>query len=114
MNELAKQQKVFDKRLDEINDMKAAAEEFMLEDDKSLGEVENWVKLHDDDDDDDDDAVSKYDIYIEEIETRLNYNTKLEEESAIEQEERRIHRRMKEMQVQMTEEAEADNVNRKV
>ena len=109
MNELAKQQKVFDKRLDEINDMKAAAEEFILEDDKSLGEVENWVKLHDDDD-----AVSKYDIHVEEIETRLNYVIKSEEESAIEQEERRIHRRMKEMQVQMREEAGADNVNRKV
>ena len=45
VNELVKQQKVFEKRLDEINDLKVAAEEFMLEDDKSLGEVENWVKL---------------------------------------------------------------------
>ena len=79
----------------------------MLEDDKSLGEVENWVKLHNE-------AVSKYDMYVEEIETRLNYITKLEEESAIEQEERRMHRRMKEMQVQMREEAKADNVNGKV
>ena len=46
VNELVKQQKVFEKRLDEINDLKVAAEEFMLEDDKSLGEVENWVKLN--------------------------------------------------------------------
>ena len=38
MNELVvEQQKVFEKRLDEINDLKVAAEEFMLEDDKSLG-----------------------------------------------------------------------------
>ena len=65
-------------------------------------------------------AVSKYDIYLEEIKTRLNYITKLEEESAMKQEERRMHRRMKEMQVQMTEEfqmrvkAKADNVNCKV
>ena len=113
VNELVKQQKVFEKRLDEINDLKVAAEEFMLEDDKSLGEVENWVKLHNE-------AVSKYDIYLEEIETRLNYITKLEEESAMEQEERRMHRRMKEMQVQMRDEfqmrgeAKADNVNCKV
>ena len=34
MNELVKQQKVFQKRLDKINDLKVAAEEFMLEDDK--------------------------------------------------------------------------------
>ena len=67
----------------------------MLEDHQSLGEDENWVKLHNE-------AVSKYDIYVEEIETRLNYITKLEEESAIEQEERRMHRRVKEMQVQMS------------
>ena len=50
----------------------------MLEDDKSLGEVENWVKLHNED-------VSKYDVNVEDIETGLNYITKLEEESAIEQ-----------------------------
>ena len=36
----------------------------MMEDDKSLGEVENCVKL-------DNKAVLKQDIYIEEIETRL-------------------------------------------
>ena len=83
MNELIKQQKVFEKLLDEINDLKVAAEEFMLVDDNSLGEVENWVKLHNE-------ALSKYVIYVEEIETRLHYITKLEEESAIEQEERRI------------------------
>ena len=53
--------------------------EFMLEHDKNIEEVENWVKLHDE-------AVSKYDTNVEEIETRLNYITKLEEESAIEQE----------------------------
>ena len=87
VNELVKQQKVFEKRLDEINDLKVAAEEFMLEDDKSLGEVENWVKLYNE-------AVSKYDIYLEEIETRLNCITKLDEESAMEQEERRMHRRV--------------------
>ena len=40
VNELVKQQKVFEKRLDEINDLKVTAEEFMLED-KSLGEVQN-------------------------------------------------------------------------
>ena len=44
VNELVKQQKKFEKRLDEINDVKVAAEEFMLEDNNSLGEVENWVK----------------------------------------------------------------------
>ena len=105
MNELVKQQKVFEKRSDEINDLKVAAEEFMSEDDqrfmlevnKSLGEVENWVKLHNE-------AVSKDDTYLEEIKTRLNYITKLEEESLMEEEERRMHRGMKEMQVQMREE----------
>ena len=40
MNQLVKQQKVFEKRLDKINDLKVTAEEFMLED-KSLGEVQN-------------------------------------------------------------------------
>ena len=59
-------------------------------------------------------AVSKHDTYLEEIETRLNYITKLEDESAMEQDERRMHRRMKDMQVQMREEAKADNVNCKV
>ena len=44
VNELVKQQKKFEKRLDEINDVKVAAEEFMLEDNNSLGVVENWVK----------------------------------------------------------------------
>ena len=44
VNELVKQQKKFEKRLDEINDVKVTAEEFMLEDNNSLGEVENWVK----------------------------------------------------------------------
>ena len=39
MNELVKQQKLFEKRLDEINDLKVAAKEVMLEDDKSSGEV---------------------------------------------------------------------------
>ena len=39
VNELVKQQKVFEKHLDEINILKVAAEEFMLEDDKSLGEL---------------------------------------------------------------------------
>ena len=68
VNGLVKQQKAFEKCLDEINDPKVAAEEFMLEDDKSLGEVKNWVKLHNE-------AV---------FETRLNYITKLEEESAME------------------------------
>ena len=59
----------------------------------------------------------KYDFYVEEIKTRLNYITKLEEESAMEQEERIMHKRMKEMQVQMREEfqmrdeAKADNLN---
>ena len=76
VNELVKQQKAFEKRLDEINDLKVAAEEFMLEDDESLGKV----KL-------DNKAVSKYDAYLEEIETRLNFITKLEEESAMKQEE---------------------------
>ena len=85
----------------------------MLHDDKSLGEVENWVKLHNK-------AALKYGTYLEEIETRLNYITKLEEESATEQEKGRMHRRMKKMQVQMREEfqirkeAKADNVNCKV
>ena len=72
----------------------------MLEDDESLGKV----KLHNK-------SVSKYDAYLEEIETRLNFITKLEEESAMKQEERRMHRRMKEMQVQMREEAKPDKVN---
>ena len=76
VNELVKQQKAFEKRLDEINDLKVAAEEFMLEEDESLGKV----KLHNK-------AVSKYDAYLEEIETRLNFITKLEEESAMKQEE---------------------------
>ena len=121
MNELVKQQKVFEKRSDEINDLKVAAGEFMSEDDKrfmlevnkSLGEVENWVKLHNE-------AVSKDDTYLEEIKTRLNYITKLEEESLMEEEERRMHRGMKEMQVQMREEfqmrkeAKEDIVNCKV
>ena len=71
-----------------------------MEDDESLGKV----KLHNK-------AVSKYDAYLEEIETRLKFITKLEEESAMKQEERRMHRRMKEMQVQMREEAKPDNVN---
>ena len=69
VNELVKQQKAFEKCLDEINDPKVAAEEFMLEDDKSLGEVKNWVKLHNK-------AVLKYDAYLEEIEIKLNYITK--------------------------------------
>ena len=94
VNELVKKQKVFKKRLDEINDLKVATEGFMLEDDKSLGELEDWVKLRNE-------AVSKYDIYLEEIETKLNYITKLEEESAMEQEERRMHRITKEIQTQM-------------
>ena len=68
----------------------------MLKDDKSLVEVENWVKLHNE-------AVSKYDTYLDEIETRLNYISNLEEESAMEQEERRMHRKMKKMQIQMRE-----------
>ena len=42
----------------------------MLVDDKSLGEVENWVKLHNE-------AVPKYDTYLEEIDTRLNCKVKL-------------------------------------
>ena len=85
----------------------------MLKDDTGLGEVQNWVKLHNE-------AVSGYDIYLTEIETRLNYITKLEDESTMEQEERRMHRRMKEMQIQMREEfqmreeAKADNLNCKV
>ena len=79
MNKLVKQQKLFEKSLDKINDLKVAAKEVMLENDKSSGEVKNWVKLHDK-------AVSKYDIYVEEIKTRLNYITKLEEENAMEQE----------------------------
>ena len=44
VNELVEQQTAFEKRLDEINNLKVAAEEFMLKDDESLGEVENWVK----------------------------------------------------------------------
>ena len=68
-----------------------------MDDGKSLGKVENWVELHIE-------AVSKYDTNLEEIETRLSYITKLGEESAMEQEERRRHIRMKEMQVQMREE----------
>ena len=87
MKELVKQQKAFEKRLNEINDLKVAAEEFMLEDDKSgfymitasvmkgFKEVENWAKLNNE-------AASKYDTYLEEIETRLNYITKLEEGKA--------------------------------
>ena len=41
----------------------------MLVDDKSLGEAENWVKLHNE-------AVPKYDTYLEEIDTRLNCKVK--------------------------------------
>ena len=55
VNELVKQQKIFEKCLHEINNLKVAAEEFMLEDGKSLGEVGDSVKLHNE-------AVSKYDI----------------------------------------------------
>ena len=40
VNELVNKQEVFEKCLDKINDLKVAAEEFML-DDKGLGEVEN-------------------------------------------------------------------------
>ena len=110
VNELVKQQKIFEKHLDEINILKVPAEEFMLEGDKSLEEGENWVKLHNK-------AVLKDDFYVEEIKTRLNYITKLEKESAMEQEERIMHKRMKEMQFQMREEfqmrdeAKADNLN---
>ena len=43
-NELVEEQKAFEKCLDEINNLKVAAEEFMLKGDESLGEVENWVK----------------------------------------------------------------------
>ena len=45
VNKLVKQQKAFEKRLDEINDLKVASEEVMLEDCKSLGETENWVEI---------------------------------------------------------------------
>ena len=82
----------------------------MLEGDKSLEEGENCIKLHNK-------AVLKDDFYVEEIKTRLNYITKLEKESAMEQEERIMHKRMKEMQFQMREEfqmrdeAKADNLN---
>ena len=78
MNELVKQQKIFEKHLDEINILKVPAEEFMLEGGKSLEEGENWVKLQNK-------AVLKDDFYVEEIKTRLNYITKLEKEGAMEQ-----------------------------
>ena len=45
VNKLVKQQKAFEKRLDEINDLKVASEEFMLEDCKGLGKTENWVEI---------------------------------------------------------------------
>ena len=54
------------------------------------------------------------------MKTRLNYITKLEQESTMEQEKRRMHRRMKEVQAQMREEFQmreelkADNVKCKV
>ena len=54
------------------------------------------------------------------MKTRLNYITKLEQESTMEQEKRRMHRRMKEVQTQMREEFQmreelkADNVKCKV
>ena len=105
VNELIKQKNLFEKRLDEINELKVAVEEIMLEAEKSLEEVENWVKLHNEE-------VAKYDAPMEEIETALNNIKRVEEANAIEQEEIRMHRRMKEMQLQMREETKAiDNIN---
>ena len=41
-----KQQNWFEKHLDEINSLKLAVVKVMLEDEKSLEKVENWVKSH--------------------------------------------------------------------
>ena len=98
VNELVKQQKVFEKGLDEINDLKVAADEFLLEDDKSSGEVENWVKLHNE-------AVSKYDI-CRRNRNKVKLYYKIRRRERYRTRRKSKHRRMKEMQVQMREESQ--------
>ena len=63
-SELIKQKQLYEKRLDEINDLKMEILEVMIENENTEEEIEQWTENHRA-------AVAIYDAPIEEIENRI-------------------------------------------
>ena len=102
-SELIKQKQLFEKRLDEINDLKINILEIMIEDEKGEEEIEQWTEKHGE-------AVSIYELLVEDIEKKITLIQREKEENEAEQEERRREkrfeeeRRIMEMQLEMKKE----------
>ena len=88
-SELIKQKLLYEKRLDEINDLNMKILEVMLENENTEKEIEQWTENHRA-------SVAINDAPIEVIENRFVTLKREEEAYDAEQEERRIQRRLEE------------------
>ena len=88
-SELIKQKQFYEKRLDEINDLKIEILEAVIESENTEEEVEQWTGNHRA-------AVEIYDAPIDEIENRIVSLKREKEADEAEHEERRIQRRLEE------------------
>ena len=113
-SELIKQKQLYEKRLDEINDLKMEILEVMIENENTEEEIEQWTENHRA-------AVAIYDAPIEEIENRI-VTLKRERETEADhadQEERKIQKRLEEdrrileMQMEMTKKGEREKEEKK-
>ena len=89
----------------EINDLKNQGHEIMLENDKvSFEEVEEWGNKFLE-------AVARYDIPMDEIESKFRSFKEMEKENATEQEERILERMMMELQLHMKKKEQDKAIN---
>ena len=86
-SELIKQKQLYEKRLDETNDLKMKILEVMIENENTEEEIEQRMENHRA-------AVAIYDAPIEEIGNRIAMLKREKEADDAEQEEKRIQRRL--------------------
>ena len=111
-SELIKQKQLYEKHLDEFNDLKMEILEAMIKSENTEEEIEQWAENHRA-------AVAIYDTPIEEIENRIVTLIREKEAYDAEQEEKRIQRileeerRTLEMQMDMKKKEEREKEKRR-
>ena len=88
-SELIKQKQLYEKRLDEINNLKMEILEAMIENENTEEEIEQWTENHRA-------AAAIYGAQIEETENEIITLKRAKEADDAEQEEKRIQRRLEE------------------
>ena len=88
-SELIKQKQLYEKRLDEINNLKMEILEAMIKNENTEEEIEQWTENHRA-------AAAIYGAQIEETENRIITLKRAKEADDAEQEEKRIQRRLEE------------------